>query len=147
MPDRPPPKPKTNLGKPLPNSTVRGLMRAMMSVKAPPGRPARFDSPVADRGPVRFFTPEQMLQLAVRMEELSASGKVAKLKPETANLCARALRAYAARPDYDELVKTICGSKNCKLHKTCFGCRTKANLTVQIFEGQAALSRKLARDK
>jgi hypothetical protein len=88
MPDRPPPKPKTNLGKPLSNSAVRGLMRAMMSVKVPPGRPARFDSPVADRGPVRFFTPEQMLQFAARMEELSASGKLAKLKPETANLCA-----------------------------------------------------------
>jgi hypothetical protein len=65
-----------------------------MSVKAqaPPGRPARFDSPVADRGPIRFFTPEQMLQFAARMEELSASGKLAKLKPETANLCARAPR-------------------------------------------------------
>jgi hypothetical protein len=147
MPDRPPPKPKTNLSKPLSNRAVRGLMRAMMSVNAPPGRPTQFDSPIADRGPVRFFSPEQMLQLAMRMEKLSAVGKVAKLKPETANLCARALRAYAARPDYDELVKAICGSKNCALHKTCFGCRAKANLIVQIFEGQADLSRKLARDE
>jgi hypothetical protein len=121
-------------------------MRAMMTVTAPPGRPAQFDAPVADRGPVRFFSPKQMLQLAARMEKLSASGKVAKLKPETANLCARALRAYAARPDYEELVRAICGSKSCALHKTCFGCRSKANLIVQIFEGQANLSRKLAGD-
>ena len=81
------------------------------------------------------------------MEKLSAGGKVAKLKPETANLCARALRAYAARPDYEDLVRAVCGSKKCALHKTCFGCRAKANLIVQIFEGQADLSRKLARDE
>jgi hypothetical protein len=146
MPDRGPSKPKANLGKPLSNSAVRGLMRAMMSVTAPPGRPARFDAPVADRGPVRSFTPEQMLQLAARMEKLSGEGKVAKLRPETANLCARALRAYAARPDYEELVRAICGSKKCTLHKTCFGCRGKANLIVQIFEGRADFSRRLAGD-
>jgi hypothetical protein len=146
MPGRQPPKPTTNLGKPLSNSAVRGLMRAMMSVKAPPGQPARFDTPVSDRGPVRFFTPEQMLQLAARMEKLSAAGKVAKLKPESANLCARALRAYAARPGYEDLVRAVCGNKKCALHKTCFGCRAKANLIVQIFEGQADLSRRLAGD-
>jgi hypothetical protein len=146
MPGRPPTKPKTNLGKPLSNSAVRGLMRAMMSVNAPPGRPARFDAPVLDRGPVRFFTPEQMLQRATRIEKLSAGGKVAKLKPETANLCARALRAYAARPDYEDLVRVVCGSKKCPLHKTCFGCRTKANHIEQIFEGQADFSRRLAGD-
>jgi hypothetical protein len=69
MPDRSPPKPKTNLGKPLSNSAVRGLMRAMLSVKTPPGRAARFDAAVADRGPVRSFTPEQMLQLAARIPD------------------------------------------------------------------------------
>jgi hypothetical protein len=54
--------------------------------------------------------------------------------------------AYAAQPDYDELVRAVCGSKKCTLHKTCFGCRTKANLIVQIFEDQAAFSRKLLGD-
>jgi hypothetical protein len=146
MPGRQPPKPKTNLGKPLSNSAVRGLIRAMMSVKALPGRPAQFDAPITNRGPVRFFTPGQMLHLAARIEKLSAGGRVAKLKPETANLCARALRAYAARPDYEDLVRAVCGNKKCALHKTCFGCRAKANLIVQIFEGQADLSRRLAGD-
>jgi hypothetical protein len=74
MPGRQPPKPKTNLGKPLSNSAVRGLIRAMMSVKALPGRPAQFDAPITNRGPVRFFTPEQMLHLAARIEKLSAAG-------------------------------------------------------------------------
>jgi hypothetical protein len=141
MPDRSPPKPTTNLGKPLSNSAVRGLMRAMMSVKAPSGRAARFDA-AANRGPVRFFTSEQMLQLAARMEKLSAAGKVAKLKSKTANLCARALRAYAARPDYEELVRAICGSKSCAVHKTCFGCRSKANLICRFSRGKRRSTRR-----
>jgi hypothetical protein len=71
-----------------------------------------------------------MLQLAARMEELSASGKLAKLKPETANLCARALRAYAARPDYEDLARAICGSKNCTFRKFTYSIPPQPSLRV-----------------
>jgi hypothetical protein len=141
--DRPPP----NVGKPLPNSAVRGLLRAMMSVRPPPGLPAEPRDDGVSRGPVMYFSPEQMRAIAIRLEHRAEAGKVSSLKPATAAQCARGLRMLASRPDYEELLTVICGAKNCAARPTCFTCRGKANMIVAIFEGQAEFSRRLARER
>ena len=96
---------------------------------------------------VIHFSPEQMREVAMRLQRMAEAGKVARLKPTTANLAAGALRAFAERPDYAELVAVICGSKDCPLRATCFGCRGKANMIMAIYEGDAELSRRMARER
>lgn len=110
---REPPKEKSNLGPPLPDGSVAGLLRALRSIRVAPNRPARFDDPAASTGPVRYYSPESMIELAQRLERLAAKGTKARIAvtPETANLWARALRAYAARPSYDDVLEAVCASK------------------------------------
>jgi len=153
---RTPPKEKSNLGPVLPEMTTAGLLRALHSVRAPTNRRARFDEsgagfddPTAPKGPTRYYSPEAMIALAQRLERLAAKGTTARIgvTPETANLWARALRAYAARPNYEDVLEAVCSSKDCAIRSTCIGCRGKANLIVQIFEGQAGFSRALKRER
>lgn len=149
MAKRSPPK-KPNLGSVLPETAVAGLLRALRGVRASPHRiTVRFDAArEGSTGPTRYWSPGAMLELARRLEQLAAKGAKSRISvtPETANLWAKALRAYAARPDYDEVLEAVCTSKNCPIRATCYSCRTKANLIVQIFEGRADFSRALKRD-
>ena len=103
----------------------------------------------APAGPSRYYSAEAMIELAQRLERLAAKGTKARIAvtPETANLWARALRAYAARPSYDDVVEAVCARKDCAIRATCMGCRGKANLIVQIFEGQADFSLALKRER
>ena len=151
MPKRPPPKEKTNVGSLLPETAVAGLLRALRGVRPAPHRTVvRFDAPSeGSSGPTRYFSPEAILELAQRLERLAAGGKKSRIAvtPETANLWAKALRAYAARPDENEILEAVCANKNCPIRKTCYACRAKANLMVQIFEGRANFSRALKRER
>jgi hypothetical protein len=146
---REPPKEKSNVGPRLPHTAVAGLLRALRGVRAGPNRPARFDNPAAARGPTGYYSPEAMIELAQRLERLAAKGAKARISvtPETANLWARALRAYAARPSYDDVLEAMCTKKDCAIRSTCMGCRGKANLIVQVFEGHADFSLALKRER
>lgn len=151
MPKRTPPE-KSNLGPALPETAVAGLLRALRGVRPSPQRTVvRFDAPPhVPEGPTRYWAPEAMLELAQRLEELAAKGAKARIAvtPETANLWAKALRAYAARPDHDEVLDAVCrGKKPCAIRATCYSCRATANLIVQIFEGRADFSRALQRGR
>ncbi len=132
--------------------TVAGLLRALRHVRPTPGSPrVRFNEPAESAGtsPTRYYSPEEMEALAQRLEALAAKGTKTRVQvtPETANLWARAIRAYAARPDYDEVLEAICARKDCAIRSSCYACRGKANLIVQIFEGQADFSRSLKRQR
>lgn len=151
MAKRPPPKEKTNVGSLLPETAVAGLLRALRGVRPSPNQTVvRFDAPHVPDGPTRYYSPEAMIELAQRLERLAAKGTRSRVAvtAETANLWAKALRAYAARPDYDEVLDAICTGKSpCAIRATCYSCRTKANLIFQIFEGRADFSRALKRDR
>jgi hypothetical protein len=110
---REPPKEKTNLGPPLSYTAVAGLLRALRGIRAAPNRPARFADPAAPTGPTRYYTPETMIALAQRLERLAAQGSKARIAvtPETANVWARALRAYAARPTYDDVLQQCAATR------------------------------------
>lgn len=137
--------PKSNLGKPLPNAAVRGLLRAMMGVQARPGRiPPRFDRG-DDTGLMRFYTPEQIGDLADRLLKLAGSGKVARLRPETAHLCYRALRAFAVRPTHHDLLAIVCRDKSCAGRRApdrdskgvvnCYQCDAVVNTIMLLLDG------------
>jgi hypothetical protein len=144
-----PPKEKSNLGTALSYTAVAGLLRALCNVRTTPNRPLKFDEPIGARGPVGHYSTEAMIELAVRLERIAANGAKARIAvtPETANLWARALRAYAARPGYDEVLEAVCAKDNCPIRATCYGCRGKANLIIQVFEGRAGFSRALKRER
>ena len=146
---REPPKEKSNLGPWLSDTAVASLLRALRTVRVAPNRRARFDDPSAPTGPARAFTPDEIIALAQRLERLAAKGARARIAvtPETANLWARALRAYAARPHYDDVLEAVCGMENCASRATCYDCRGKTNLIIQIFEGQAGCSLALKHER
>jgi hypothetical protein len=126
-----------NLSKPLPNRVVRGLLRALMMINEPPQRRAtRLDVPTSTAGVVRYHSPERMRDIAAHLLRLAAAGKIAKLKPATATLVAEALAAYVARPNYDQVLAAVCGSKNCASRPTCFTCRAKTNVLISLFDGR-----------
>ena len=77
-----------------------------------------------------------MREIAVHLLRLAAAGQIAMLKPATATLLAEALTAYAARPNYDELLRVVCGSKHCASRANCFTCPGKVNALLEMFEGR-----------
>src|SRR4051812_7181272 len=58
---------------------------------------------------IRFFRHDDVRAIADRMEGRVAAGKTSHLKPETALLVVKALRAWAATPQRDAIVREICG--------------------------------------
>jgi hypothetical protein len=62
---------------------------------------------------IRFFSPEEIAELVDRIESRVADNKPTHLKPDTAYLVAKALRAWANQPTRRELVREICGVKDC----------------------------------
>lgn len=143
------PKEIPNLGTALPLTAVGSLLRALRNVRATPGRTAKFDDLVGPIGPSRYYSPEAMVDLARRLEKLAAQGAKARISvtPETANLWARALRAYAARPAYDDVLEAVCRRKDCPIRATCYSCRAKTNEIIQVFEGQDGFSRALKKER
>jgi hypothetical protein len=120
---------------------VRGLLRALMTINEPPQRRATLlDVPASTAGVVRYHSPERMREIAAHLLRLAAAGKVAKLKPATATLLAEALTAYAARPNYDQVLAAVCGSRNCASRPSCFTCRAKVNVLLSLFEGSRNLA-------
>ena len=125
-----------NISKPLPNRVVRGLLRALMTINEPPQRRAIKLGVPSTSGVVRYHSRERMREIAAHLLRLSATGKITKLKPPTATLLAEAPTAYAARPNYDELLRVVCGSKHCASRANCFTCRGKVNALLEMFEGR-----------
>ena len=68
--------------------------------------------------------------LIARIERIAARGGIVHLKPETARLCAYALRM--TRPDRDRLVAYLCPVKRCDNRRSCIPCIGKANAIIQL---------------
>jgi hypothetical protein len=99
---------------------VRGLLRALLTINEAPQRRATPVHVPTTGGVVRYHSRERMKEIAAHLLRLAAEGKIAKLKSATATLLAEALIAYATRPNYDELLRIVCGSKNCASRASCF---------------------------
>ncbi len=86
---------------------------------------------------IRPFPPAEIAALIERIVARVAAGKAVHLKPDTAHLAARALRAYNARPSRQSIVREICGVPGgCK--PQCVGCIGKANAIMGLYEGRNA---------
>lgn len=85
----------------------------------------------------RFFSREEMVALADRINARARSERVVHLTPHSAELVARALRAYAAHPTAYDLQKIICGRNNCTI-QSCYTCRAKANSIMGLFQNAPA---------
>ena len=60
--------------------------------------------------------------------------KVVQLKPDTAYLAVRALRAYNANPSRQSIVQEICGVRGGS-QPQCVGCIGKANAIMKLCAG------------
>ena len=95
--------------------------------------PAASDEP--DVTPyIRHFPPEEIAALVERITARVAAGKVVPLKPDTAYLAARALRAYNAVPSRERIVREICGVRG-GCQPQCVGCIGKANAIMKLYAG------------
>jgi hypothetical protein len=70
--------------------------------------------------------------LIARIERIAARGGIVHLKPETARLCAYALRL--TRPNRDRLVAYLCPVKRCDNRRSCIPCIGKANAIIQLIK-------------
>ena len=84
---------------------------------------------------IRFFSPEEIANLVDRIESRVAADQPTHLKPDTAYLAAKALRAWASRPTRREIVREICGVKDCTQHDKCMTCIGRANAIIGLFQG------------
>jgi len=84
---------------------------------------------------IRFFSHKEIAGLVERIESRVATDKLTHLKPDTAYLAARALRALASQPSRREIVREICGVKNCTEYDKCVTCISRANAIMSLFEG------------
>lgn len=103
----------------------------MADAHAPPAKP---HAPDAARF-FRYFSPDDVRQLADRMERRVAAGKVTHIKPETAYLVVKALRTWAAEPDRRAIVREICGVPG-GCPNQCVACISKANAIMGLYEGR-----------
>jgi hypothetical protein len=84
---------------------------------------------------IRYFHPDDVRQLADRMEKRVAAGKITQIKPETAYLVMKALRTWNAEPKRETIVREICRSPGgCK--NQCLDCIGKANAIMGLYEGR-----------
>jgi hypothetical protein len=86
---------------------------------------------------VRFFHPDDVRQIADRMGQRVAAGKVTQLKPETAYLVVKALQAWNATPQRQAIVREICRRPG-GCGKQCIGCIGRANAIMGLYEGRKA---------
>lgn len=85
---------------------------------------------------LKAFTPEEVQALIDRIVRRVAAGKVSQLRPETAHLVARALRAWNATPHRDSIVREICGFRE-GCDPWCLNCIGKANAIMNLYAGIA----------
>jgi hypothetical protein len=76
------------------------------------------------------FTDEEIRTLANRIERRAGNGRIVQLLPDTARLCAHALRM--SRPNRDRLVALLCNVPRCDERRTCIRCIGKANAIIKI---------------
>jgi hypothetical protein len=70
------------------------------------------------------------------MEQRVAAGKVTQLKPETACLVVKALRAWNETPQRKAIAREICRLPGgCGKH--CIDCIGRANAIMGLYEGRA----------
>jgi hypothetical protein len=83
----------------------------------------------------RQYSTEEIVAVAERIYLLMERGRIVRLRPETAWLVERAVRAYAARPGRDQLMALLCGNPHCKRRSDCMICMGKANAVMRLYEG------------
>jgi hypothetical protein len=84
---------------------------------------------------IRFFHPDDVRRIADRMEQRVAAAKVTQLKPETAYLVVKALRAWNATPKRQAIVREVCRRPGgCEKH--CIDCIGRANAIMGLYEGR-----------
>jgi hypothetical protein len=86
---------------------------------------------------IRFFHPDDVRQIADRMEQRIAAGKTTHMKPETAYLVVKALRSWNVTPKREAIVREICRLPG-GCEKQCIECIGRANAVVGLYEGRAA---------
>jgi hypothetical protein len=100
---------------------------------------AEYAPPVPDEPDVmrfiRYFHPDDVRQIADRMERRVAAGKITHIKPETAYLVVKALRMWNAEPKRESIVREICGVPG-GCPNQCLACIGKANAIMQLYEGR-----------
>jgi hypothetical protein len=82
---------------------------------------------------VRFYSDEEITLIADRIDFLVKRGRIVHLRPETAWLVEKAVRAYAARPSRQEIQKLFCSVPNCEMGK-CMRCMGNANAVMRLYE-------------
>jgi hypothetical protein len=83
---------------------------------------------------IRFFPAKEIAEIIARIERQVAGGKITHLKPDTAYLVARALRAFNAKPSRDHIVREICGVRG-GCEPQCTGCIGQANAIMKLYDG------------
>jgi hypothetical protein len=92
---------------------------------------------------VRGFSIEEVQSIIDRVERLVATGKVTQLRPETAYLVARALKAWNAEPSRENIVREICGVRDgCDDVMKCMECVGKANAIMHLYRGMISARQK-----
>jgi hypothetical protein len=82
---------------------------------------------------MRFYSAEEIRPIADRMDRLVKRDRIVRLRPETAWIVEKAVRAYAARPNRGEIMKMFCTIASCD-PENCMNCMGKANAVMQLYE-------------
>lgn len=84
----------------------------------------------------RYFSPEEIRTIALRIDQLAGNGRTVHLLPATGLMAADAMRMWGARPSRPVIVDLFCSNPlNC-LQSQCMRCIGKANLIIRMIEGQ-----------
>ena len=119
------PMPKTS------NSRGLNFMR-LEAEHAPPAEGADVPDLIAQ---IRYFPTEEIAAIIESITVRVAKGKAVTLKPDTAYMVVKALRAWDAKPSRESTVREICGVRGgCK--PRCLGCIGKAYAIMGLYEGR-----------
>lgn len=84
----------------------------------------------------RYFSPEEIRAIALKIDRLAGTGRTVHLLPATGLMAADAMRMWGARPSRPVIIDLFCSNPlNCVLHP-CMRCIGKANQIIQVIEGQ-----------
>jgi hypothetical protein len=81
----------------------------------------------------RYFSPEEMREIARKLAERANADRAARLSPASAMVCARALMALSANPTRAEIMALIC-DRRCTEPNKCMGCLGKANVVMRLYD-------------
>jgi hypothetical protein len=82
---------------------------------------------------MRFYSAEEIRLIADGIDRLVKQDRIVRLRPETAWIVEKAMRAYSARPSRSQIMKLFCTVANCD-PATCMNCMGKANAVMQLYE-------------